>query len=193
MRKLKLQMQMTIDGFVAGPEGQLDWMTFTMDEKLLAFINHLTDTSDTILLGRKMTEGFIKYWEHVITQPESPEYLFARKMVDIPKVVFSKMLHHVDGQSVRVENGDLIEAVNQLKRVPAKDIIVYGGATFVSSLIDNGLIDELNLFVNPVAIGNGMQIFKDRRPMKLTASVAYPCGIVVNSYAAVVQERELAP
>jgi dihydrofolate reductase len=63
MRKLKLQMQITIDGFVAGPEGQLDWMTRAMDEKLLAFINHLTDTSDTILLGRKMTEGFIKYWE----------------------------------------------------------------------------------------------------------------------------------
>ena len=55
MRKLKLQMQATVDGCVAGPEGQLDWMTFDMDPKLLAFINHLTDTSDTILLGRKMT------------------------------------------------------------------------------------------------------------------------------------------
>jgi dihydrofolate reductase len=182
MRKLKLQMQTTIDGFVAGPKGQLDWMTFAMDEKLLAFINHLTDTSDTILLGRKMTEGFIKYWERVITQPQSPEYSFARKMVEIPKVVFSKTLQHVDGQNVRLENGDLIEAVNRLKRAPGKDIVVYGGATFVSALIENGLIDELNFFVNPVAIGNGMWIFKDRRPMKLTASMAYPCGIVVNSY-----------
>ena len=59
MRKLKLQMQITVDGFVAGPEGQLDWMTFDMDERLLACINELTDTSDTIRLGRKMTEGFI--------------------------------------------------------------------------------------------------------------------------------------
>jgi len=182
MRKLKLQMQITVDGFVAGPEGQLDWMTWSMDEKLLAFINHLTDTSDTILLGRKMTGGFIKYWEQVTTQPESPEYSFARKMVDIPKVVFSKTLQHIDGQNVRVENGDVTEAVNQLKKVPGKDIIVYGGATFVSSLIENGLIDELNFFVNPVAIGKGMPVFKDRRPMKLTASVAYPCGIAVNSY-----------
>ena len=182
MRKLKLQMQITVDGFVAGPEGQLDWMTWAMDEKLLAFINHLTDTSDTILLGRKMTAGFIKYWEHVTAQPESPEYSFARKMVDIPKVVFSKTLQHIDGQNVRVENGDVTEAVNQLKRAPGKDIVVYGGATFVSSLIENGLIDELNFFVSPVALGNGLRIFKDRRPMKLTASVAYPCGIVVNNY-----------
>lgn len=182
MRKLKLQMQITVDGFVAGTEGQLDWMTWDMDEKLGAFIDHLTDTSDTILLGRKMTEGFIKHWEHAITQPESSEYSFARKMVDIPKVVFSKTLSRIDGQNVRVENGEMVEAVNKLKRIQGKDIIVYGGATFVSSLIENSLIDELNLFVNPVAIGKGMRIFKDRRPMNLTASMAYPCGIVVNSY-----------
>ena len=62
------------------------------------------------------------------------------------------------------------------------DIVVYGGATFVSSLIQNGLIDELNLFVNPVAIGKGMQVFVDRRPLKLMASTAYACGIVVNTY-----------
>ena len=183
MRKLRLQMQITADGFVAGPEGQLDWMTQAMDEQLKALISELADASDTILMGRKMTGGFIKYWEHAITQPESlVEYPFARKMVDIPKVVFSKTLDHVDGQNVRVENGDLSKAVGQLKRAPGKDIVVYGGATFVSSLIENGLIDELNLFVNPVAIGNGMRIFKDRRPLTLAASVAYPCGIVVNTY-----------
>src|SRR6185436_18249204 len=100
-RKLKLQMQTTIDGYVAGPEGQLDWMTFDMDPALLAFINQLTDTSDTILLGRKMTEGFIKYWEQVVAQEGNPEQAFARKMVDIHKVVFSKTLKHVEGKNVR--------------------------------------------------------------------------------------------
>jgi dihydrofolate reductase len=180
VRKLKLQMRITVDGFVAGPEGQLDWMPWTMDEKLLEYINHLTDTSDTILLGRKMTGGFITHWEHAITQPESPA--FARKMVDLPKVVFSKTLNHVDGQNVRGGDGDLSEAVNELKRAPGNDIVVYGGATFVSSLIENGLIDELNFFVSPVAIGNGMRIFKDRLPFTLAASVAYPSGIVVNTY-----------
>ena len=182
MRKLKLQMQITVDGFVAGPEGQLDWMTWDMDEKLLSFINHLTDTSDTILLGRKMTPGFIKYWEHAASQKDSPEYGFAQKMVGLPKVVFSKTVTHVEGKNVRVENGDLAGAVNQLKSGPGKDIVVYGGATFVSSLIEHGLIDELNLFVNPVAIGSGMRIFKGKKPLKLTASTAYPSGIVVNSY-----------
>jgi dihydrofolate reductase len=182
MRKLKLQMQVTVDGYVAGPQGQLDWMTFDMDPGLLAFINHLTDTSDTILLGRKMTEGFIKYWEQVVTQKDSPEYDFAQKMVGLPKVVFSKTLQRVEGKNVRVENGDLLDAVNKMKSQPGKDIVVYGGATFVSSLIERGLIDEMNLFVNPVAIGNGMRVFKGKTPLKLAASTAYPCGIVVNSY-----------
>jgi dihydrofolate reductase len=175
-------MQMTVDGCVAGPEGQLDWMTWDMDEKLLAFINQLTDTSDTILLGRKMAPGFLQYWEAIVNKPESPEYAFARKMVDTPKIVFTKTLDSIDGQNVRVEKGDLNRAIEQLKKAPGKDMIVYGGAGFVSSLIENSLIDELNFFVNPVGIGNGLRVFKSRKRMALTNSVRYPCGIVVNSY-----------
>ena len=72
MRKLKLQVQITADGFVAGLEGQLDWMTREMDEKLKALISELAGTSDTILLGRKMTGGFIKYWEHAVYPAREP-------------------------------------------------------------------------------------------------------------------------
>ncbi len=182
MRKLKLQMQVTVDGYVAGPEGQLDWMTFDIDAGLEAFINHLADTSDTILLGREMTDGFIRYWEQVATQEDSSEHAFAQKMVGLAKVVFSRTLEHVEGKNVRVENGDLVEAVKQLKSRPGKDIIVYGGATFVSSRIEHRLIDEMNFFVNPVAIGSGMRAFKGKTALKREASTAYPCGIVVNSY-----------
>ncbi|HKW09715.1 MAG TPA: dihydrofolate reductase family protein [Gemmatimonadaceae bacterium] len=180
MRKLKLQMQTTVDGFVAGPEGQLDWMTFDMDDKLLAFITHLTDASDTILMGRKMTDGFVNYWENV--KADSPEYEFAKKMVGMPKVVFSKTVRKIDGKNVRVENGALVEAVTRLKNQPGKDIVVYGGATFVSSLIENRLIDELNLFINPVAIGKGLRIFSHRTLLALQKSVAYASGIVVDTY-----------
>jgi dihydrofolate reductase len=183
MRKLKLQMQITTDGFVAGPEGQLNWMApVDKDERLLKFIDHLTDTSDTILLGGKMADGFVKYWEKVTERPDSPEYRFAQKMVDIPKVVFSKTLKEIAGKNVRLENGDLSEAVNRLKSQSGKDIVVYGGATFVSSLIEAGLIDEFNFFVNPVAIGKGLQVFKTRTRLKLAGSTAYPSGVVVSTY-----------
>lgn len=182
MRKLKLQMQMTVDGFVAGPEGQLDWMTFQMDDQLLAFINRLTDTSDTILLGRKMAPGFVSYWEGVIAKPDSPEYGFAQKMVSLAKVVFSRTIDRMDGKNVRVHTGDLVEGVNAIKRQSGKDIVVYGGATFVGSLIEHGLIDELNFFENPVAIGNGLRVFTGRTKLALAASKAYPCGVVVSTY-----------
>lgn len=182
MRTLKLQMQITTDGYVAGPHGELDWMTWNMDAPLLAFINEVTDSSDTILLGRKMTPGFVKYWEDVVEKPDSPEFAFAQKMVGMPKVVFSKTVQQIDGRNVRVENGDLVPAVKQLKDQSGKDIVVYGGATFVSSLLQHDLIDELNLFVNPVAIGEGLRVFSTRKKLKLERSVAYACGIVVNTY-----------
>jgi len=178
MRKLKLQMQITADGFVAGPQGQLDWMTWEMDEKLIGFIAQLTDSSDTILMGRKMSDGFVKYWEGV--KPDSPEFEFAKKMVGMPKIVFSTTTKTIAGKNVRVESS--LDAVNKLKSQAGKDIIVYGGATFVASLIEKKLIDELNLFVNPVAIGAGLRIFNAKTPLKLTASNGYSSGIVVNSY-----------
>jgi dihydrofolate reductase len=79
MRTLKLQMQITADGFVAGPNGELDWAMGKMDDKLLEFINHLVDTIDTILLGRKMAPGFISYWEREVAKPGGPQYPFARR------------------------------------------------------------------------------------------------------------------
>ena len=183
MRKLKLQMQQTVDGYVAGINGELDWMTFGTDEELSKFVNSLTDTSDTIILGRKMTEGFINYWEGVVNnQPDSEEFSFGEKMVNTPKIVFSKTLKNISGKNLMVENGDLVTAINKLKNKSGKDILVYGGASFVSSLLKNNLIDELNLFVNPVAIGKGMRIFVDRTNLKLVTTKAFECGEVVLQY-----------
>ena len=183
MRKLKLQVQISVDGYVAGPNGELDWMTWNLDSKLIEFINSITDSSDTILLGRKMTEGFVKYWENV--QPDSPEYDFAKKMVGYPKIVFSKTLDHVEGKNISVENGDLVTVVNELKKQDGKDIVVYGGATFVSSLIKEGLIDEFNFFINPVMINKGMRIFdqlNNRQKLSLITATPYECGVTVVKY-----------
>ena len=180
MRKLKLQVQMTADGFVAGPDGQLDWMAGDSEDRN-AFVRGLTDSSDTILMGRKMAEPFIQYWESV--GPDQPEvYPFARQMVSYEKVVFSRTVKSIEGENARVENGPLAASVQSIKSASGKDLIVYGGASFVGSLIAERLIDELHLFVHPAAIGDGLRIFDGLTPLRLVASNAFSSGIVANTY-----------
>lgn len=185
MRKLKLQMQTSLDGFVAGPNGELDWMTVEMgpQDKVFEVVWEIANTSSVILMGRGMANEFTTYWENVVdNQPDSPEHEFAKVMVALPKIVFSKTVDHVDGRNVRVENGDLAEKVTELKNEEGKDLLVYGGAGFVNSLIEHNLIDEFNLFVNPIAIGAGKSIFTDRAKLRLVASQPNPNGIVINTY-----------
>ncbi len=122
MRKLKLQVQITVDGFVGGPNCELDWMTFNMDDKIIEYINSITDASDTILMGRKMTDAFVNYW---LENRESSEYAFARKMVDYPKVVFTKTLDESAWPNTTLAKGDIVEEVNRLKNQEGKELVVY--------------------------------------------------------------------
>jgi dihydrofolate reductase len=186
MRKLKLQIQMSVDGFIGGPNGELDWMFWGRDEEFDKRLNDITDSIDTILLGRKMTPGFIDYWSEVLNRPpDDPEYDFAKIMMDTPKFVFSRTLKKSEWRNTQLQNGDTVEFINKLKEKPGKDIIVYGGANFVSSLIRSGVIDEYNLFINPTAIGKGLTIFSEidaYNRLQLNESKSYDCGVVLNQY-----------
>ena len=159
MRKLKLQVQISIDGYIAGPNGEMDWMVWDWDEELKNYVKEITEPVDCIVLGRKLAQGFIPYWA------SNPEQEGADKLNSTQKVVFTKTLENRT-RRFRVDNtilakGDLVDEITNLKNQDGKDIIVYGGATFVSALIKEGLIDEYHLFINPTAIGNGMAIFKE--------------------------------
>lgn len=185
LRKLKLQVQMSIDGCIAGPNGEMDWMVGLQDDKLNKYVNELTESFDTILLGRKMADGFISYWSDVINKPDEPWYALAKKMIEIPKVVFTKTLNKSKWINTDIATGDLTDEIMKLKSRDGKDMVVYGGASFDSSLIKLGLIDEFLLFINPVAIGNGMTIFKDLNEIqkfKMVKSIAFDSGEVLLHY-----------
>jgi dihydrofolate reductase len=185
MRKLKLQVQMTIDGFVAGPNGELEWMWVNgeRDDSSFQKVIELAKSCDTILLGRKMTQGFTNYWENVVdNQPDSHEQPLAQLMVNMRKIVFSRTQNVIDGRNLEVENGDLATKVQALKNEPGKDIMVYGGANFVSSLISLDLIDEYFIFSHPISLGNGLSIFKKKKLLKLEGSTHYKGGKMLHKY-----------
>ena len=176
---------MSIDGCIAGPNGEMDWMVELQDDKIMKFENELMESIDTILLGRKMTDVFISYWSDVIKKPDDPWYAFGKKMIEIPKVVFTKTLNKSKWINTEIATGDLTDEIFKLKSREGKDMIVYGGASFDSSLIKLGLIDEFLLFINPVAIGNGMTIFKDLNEIQkfnMVESIAFDSGEVLLHY-----------
>jgi dihydrofolate reductase len=185
MRKLKLQVQMSIDGFIAGPQGEMDWMVWDWDDSLKKYVDEITEPVDCILLGRKLAQGFIPHWAAVAANPDSPEFAAGKKFTNTHKIVFTRTLNRSEWANTVLAKGDLVEEITQLKLQEGKDIIVYGGATFVSALIRYRLIDEFHLFINPTAIGNGMAIFNaidGYQRMALESSTAFTCGIVVNRY-----------
>lgn len=184
MRKLILQMQISIDGFVAGPNGEEDWKVRDSDAKLWQLIDELPDSCDTLLIGRKMAEKFIPHFESFDTA--NPKLAFAKKMVNLRKVIFSKTLKEPFGQNTTLANGNLDEEIVQLKNQKGKDILVYGGAGLVSALIAGGHIDEFYFFINPVMINNGMRIFdllNKHQKLSLLSATPYTCGVTVIHYA----------
>jgi dihydrofolate reductase len=185
LRKLRLQVQMSVDGCIAGPNGEMDWMVGLLDDELIKYAYKITEPVDTILLGRKMTDVFISYWLNVMNKPDDPWNAFAKKMIETPKVVFTKTLNKSEWINTDIATGNLIEEVNKVKSQNARDIVVYGGASFDSSLIKEKLVDEFYLFINPVAIGNGKTIFKDLKEIRkftLIESIAFDSGTVLLHY-----------
>jgi dihydrofolate reductase len=176
-------MQMTINGYVGGINGKSDWMTWNPDAEFTAFLGSLLDTSDTLLLGRKTADTIINYWkDEAVSNPAHP---FAKKIAEIPKIVFSKTLDKPNWSNTRLAKGNLAEEISGLKKQNGKDILVFGGAGFVSSLIKEGLIDEYHLIINPTAMATGMTIFNSIDGIQKftpTQSKLYPGGKTVLSY-----------
>lgn len=185
MRKVKLQVQMSIDGFISGQNGEMDWMYHNWSEDVKKYVNEITQPVDTILLGRNLAEGFIPHWEAVAKDESNPEKESGVKFSETPKIVFSKKLEKSKWENTTVEKRDFIEAINKLKKQEGNDIIAYGGGEFVSSLIKEKLFDELHLFINPAILGKGMPIFQEVQTMQrmsLGSSQHFDCGIIVLVY-----------
>jgi dihydrofolate reductase len=156
MRKLIYKMTVSLDGFIAGPNGEIDWSP--PDEELHRFHNEQTREAGTFLLGRRLYEAML-YWETADEEPSAADYEleFARIWKATPRIVFSRTLEEVEGNA-RLAREGVAEEVARLKEQPGKDLFV-GGAGLASTCIELGLIDEYWLFVGPVVLGGGTPYF----------------------------------
>jgi dihydrofolate reductase len=155
MRKLVYEMTVSLDGFIAGPDGAIDWSV--PDEELFRFHTQRVRETGVQLCGRRLYETML-YWETVQEDAlPGDEVAFARLWKALPKVVFSTTLDSVVGNTRLVREG-VGEEVARLKVQPGKDIAV-GGAGLARACMELGLIDEWRLFVSPVLLGGGTPYF----------------------------------
>ena len=123
MRKLKLQVQMTIDGFISGQNGEMDWMCFPWTEDIVDYVREITEPVDTIILGRKLAERFIPHWENVVKDSKNPEYEGGLKYSSTPKIVFSKTLDRLLWSNTEIAKGELVEEITNLKTRKEKTLL----------------------------------------------------------------------
>src|SRR5919106_403439 len=154
--KLMYSMNPSLDGFISGPDGNFDWSG--PDEELHRFHNEQTGALGGHLLGRRLYETMV-YWETAHEDPAMTDYAleFAEIWKALPKVVFSKTLDEVVGNT-RLAQGSIAEEVAELQERSGKDVAI-GGAELAAEAIKLGLVDDFQVFVNPVVVGGGNPFF----------------------------------
>lgn len=186
MGKLKLQVNMSLDGFVDGINNHVSlWAKWNEEARNYSIAN--LERVDYFLVGRKEAPGMISHWAAAAENPDDPNFAFGKKFTGIPKIMFSRTRASSDLVNTTVSNGDLVEEITRLKTQKGGDILAYGGAGFVSSLVRYRLVDDYHLLVNPVALGKGVPIFGElEKSLHLTLVKATPLtgGVVVLNYHA---------
>lgn len=192
-RKIIAALQVSVDGFIEGPNGELDW-AMAEDEETWKEVFETLAHVDTFILGRKMYPGYEQYWLAVLANPDGilpfsgrpatkNEIAYARLADKTPHIVISRTLDKVVWKTTRIVRD--VEELRRLKREPGKDMYAVGGATLVSSLMNLGLIDELRLLVNPLILGGGKALFKDvkeRHGLNLVSAKSLNSGRVSLTY-----------
>ena len=156
MRKVIFTNMVTLDGFFEGPNREIDW--HMVDEDFNKESLKLNESADTLLFGRITYELMASYWPTEEAMRDDP--LVARMMNSLPKVVFSRTLDRADWSNSRLVKSDAAQEAARLKQLPGKDIVIFGSADLAVDLIDQDLIDEFRIFINPVVLGDGHPLFK---------------------------------
>lgn len=188
MRNLIFFMHISLDGFVAGLKGEMNWIK--IDEEIFDFVATITDKADSALYGRVTYDIMQSYWPTAAEKPNASkhdkEHSFWYK--NVSKIVLSKTISEKGLDNTKVISTQLSENINKLKNQDGKNILIFGSPTASLSLMRHGLIDEFWLLVNPVLLGQGIPLFKDVMQMtklKLIETKTFSCGVIALHYETV--------
>ncbi len=185
MRKLILFMHATLDGFVAGPNGEMDWIN--VDDEIFDYAGTMTDQADTALYGRVTYQMMDSYWPSAADQPNASKHDIehSRWYNEVEKIVISKSLKAVDSAKTYIVSDNIKNEIQKIKNQEGRNILMFGSPGAAHSLMQYNLIDEYWLFINPVLIGKGIVLFKninDRMTLKLAECKAFNSGVVGVNY-----------
>ena len=180
--KLTVTMWLSLDGFIAGPGGELDWILG--DDEMSDYEINLISQVDTLLLGRKTYEEFYAYWSEKGPPKDGWEKIFAKKINALHKIAISKTLEKAEWNDSEIVSGVATEKIEKLKVDSKKGILIYGSASIVQQLGNLGLIDEYQLLVHPILLSQGRKLFEDvdKTGLKLLSSKAFKSGVMVLTY-----------
>jgi dihydrofolate reductase len=185
MRKVLLSNLVTLDGFFAGPNGEIDWQI--VDEESHQYAIDLLSHVDALLFGRVTYQLMADYWPAAATNPSTSksDLEIADKMNNLPKIVFSKTLQQVEWNNSRLVKDNIAQEISKMKQQSGKDMVIFGSGSIVPTFMQYGLIDEYRIIVNPVVLGNGKPLFKgvnDKHNLKLLKTRLFDSGIVILFY-----------
>jgi dihydrofolate reductase len=181
MRKLFMFNMISLDGFFAGPKGELDW--HNVDKEFNAFAVEQLKEIDTLVFGRVTYELMAGYWPTPTAVKNDP--VVAERMNSLTKLVFTRTLHSVEWSNTRVVRGNPAQEISKLKSQQDKALAILGSAALSASLVEAGTIDEFRIMVNPVILGSGKPLFmkgNGRHPLKLISSRTFRSGNVLLTY-----------
>ncbi|HUQ66130.1 MAG TPA: dihydrofolate reductase family protein [Flavitalea sp.] len=185
MRNLIFFMHTSLDGFVAGVNGELNWVK--LSEELFDFVGTMTDEADTALYGRVTYEMMQSYWPNAGEKENATKHEkeHSKWYNNVSKVVLSKTIQDTGLDNTKVIGDELSDNINTLKQQDGKNILIFGSPGASQSLLNLGLIDEFWLFLNPIILGQGMPLFKNVTGMtklKLEESKTFANGVIALHY-----------
>lgn len=177
----------TLDGFIAGPNGEMDWVGEFYDDAMARYESELVSSADALLLGRVTYQSFAGSWPHVPDNPDvsEGEKDYARRLNAMRKVVFSRTLDTADWNNSTLLREVVPEEIERLKQETARALLIYGSASLVQTLTNLGLIDEYQVLLYPMVLGGGKPLFqdiKDRVTLNLVRTNTHPSGVVALYY-----------